>query len=301
MSSEIRVAVVGYGNVGRRAVEAVEAAPDMTLVGVVEKAPMPQNVGSAGRTPVVNDIALLEDTDLAIVCVPSTLVPQQAAAILERGISTVDAFDIHGAQLLSMKRSFHEICTRKGTRAIVGAGWDPGTDSVVRAIMLAMTPRGITRTSFGPGMSMGHTVAAKAVPGVRNALSLTIPVGNGRHQRHVYVELEEGAHQEEVTAAIKHDPYFSRDETTVEVVRDVSPFEDQGHRAVIERKGVAGVTHNHLMRFEVSCTNPALTAQIMVSAARAATKLQPGAYTLIEVPPLAMLNMSVDEAIMSLV
>ena len=57
-----------------------------------------------------------------------------------------------------------------------------------------------------------------------------------------------------------------------------------GHGVVIERKAVSGQTHNQLMRFEMRINNPALTAQIMVSAARASVKQQPGAYTMLEIP-----------------
>ena len=99
--------------------------------------------------------------------------------------------------------------------AIVSAGWDPGTDSIVRAVFEAMAPRGITYTNFGPGMSMGHSVAARAVEGVRDALSLTTPAGQGAHRRMVYVELEPGASLAQVTDAILADPYFKNDDTRV--------------------------------------------------------------------------------------
>ena len=69
----------------------------------------------------------------------------------------------------------------------MAAGWDPGTDSVVRTLLEAMAPKGHTYTNFGPGMSMGHTVAVKAIPGVKDALSMTIPLGTGIHRRMVYV------------------------------------------------------------------------------------------------------------------
>ena len=36
--SKIRVAVVGYGNIGKCAIEALEAASDMEVVGVVRRA-----------------------------------------------------------------------------------------------------------------------------------------------------------------------------------------------------------------------------------------------------------------------
>ena len=60
---------------------------------------------------------------------------------------------------------------------------------------------------------MGHTVAVKAVPGVKAALSMTIPTGTGIHRRMVYIELEDGYVFENVVNAIKSDPYFVNDET----------------------------------------------------------------------------------------
>lgn len=52
----------------------------------------------------------------------------------------------------------------------------------------------------------------------------------------------------------------------------------------MERKGVSGATHNQLFRFEMRINNPALTAQVMVAALRAAARQKPGCYTMIEIP-----------------
>lgn len=297
----IKIAIVGYGNVGRGAVDAVQTSSDMTLVGVVEPDRSQVQAGMPEGTPVVDDIRQLGTIDAAIMCLRSRMVYEHARSVLEMGVSTIDCFDVHGAELLAMKRGFHEICLRTGARAITGAGWDPGTDSVIRSIMLAMTPRGLTSTTFGPGISMGHTAAVKSLPGVRDALSLTIPVGSGVHRRQVYVELEDRAQEEEIRTVIRNDPYFMNDETTVDIVEDVTPLVDHGHGARIERVGVAGKTHNQHMRYVVRCTNPALTGQVMVAAARAAMKMAPGAYTLIEIPPVFMLDMDTDEAVSRLV
>jgi len=76
--------------------------------------------------------------------------------------------------------------------SVISAGWDPGSDSVIRTLLETLAPRGITYTNFGPGMSMGHTVAVKAIAGVRAALFMTIPAGTGVHCRMVYIELQEG-------------------------------------------------------------------------------------------------------------
>ena len=207
--------------------------------------------------------------------------------VLERGINTVDPYDVHGVWDTLQEMDAH---ARKGNAsAIISAGWDPGSDSIIRALMLACVPRGITHTNFGPGMSMGHTVAAKAIPGVANALSMTIPLGEGLHRRMVYVELAEGTDFKTVEAAIKADPYFAHDETHVFQVDDVKQLIDRGHSVLLTRKGVSGITDNQNISFSMNINNPALTSQIMVSCARAATRQAPGARTMLEIPVIDML------------
>lgn len=93
--------------------------------------------------------------------------------------------------------------------------------------MLAMAPKGITYTNFGPGMSMGHSVVARSKEGVADALSLTIPTGSGVHRRMVYVVLKEGAKFSDVEFAIKSDSYFSHDDTRVLQVPDIDVLKDR--------------------------------------------------------------------------
>ncbi len=282
----MRVAVIGLGNVGRFAVEAVQAAEDMELAGIVRRqssAPK-QNID----TLVVTDIRDLGPVDVALLCTPSRTVPPLTKEILGLGINTVDCYDIHG-ELVNLRRELATVAKENNAVAVLAAGWDPGTDSVIRALLEAMAPKGITYTNFGPGMSMGHTTAVKALPGVKDALSMTIPIGTGLHRRIVYVVLEEGAQFSEVERTIKEDPYFVHDETHVRQVPDVQQLMDVGHGVTIERKGVSGATHNQLFQWDMRINNPALTAQIMVAAARAAVRQQPGAYTLIEIPLVDLL------------
>ncbi|MFQ8601240.1 MAG: diaminopimelate dehydrogenase [Oscillospiraceae bacterium] len=149
--------------------------------------------------------------------------------------------------------------------------------------------KGITYTNFGPGMSMGHTVAVKAVEGVKKALSMTIPLGTGIHRRMVYIELEQGYDYADVAARIKSDAYFVNDETHVVAVEDVDQLLDMGHGVNLVRKGVSGSTQNQLFEFNMRINNPALTAQILVSVARASMKQRPGCYTMIELPMIDLL------------
>ncbi|MEG0457132.1 MAG: diaminopimelate dehydrogenase, partial [Oscillospiraceae bacterium] len=87
------------------------------------------------------------------------------------------------SQIYDLKISLDKICKENNTVSIVSAGWDPGSDSIVRTLLEACAPKGITYTNFGPGMSMGHTVAVKALEGVKKALSMTIPLGTSIHRR----------------------------------------------------------------------------------------------------------------------
>ncbi len=289
---KIKAAVIGYGNIGRFVVEALEAASDFEIAGIVRRAAS----AATGTQPaeiaqykVVDDIAALGNVDVAVVCSPSREVERVVGGILASGICTVDSFDIH-TEIVATRARLDTIARAHNASAVISAGWDPGSDSVVRALLEACAPNGLTYTNFGPGMSMGHSVAARAIPGVGNALSMTIPTGTGVHRRMVYVELADGASFEKVAAAIKADPYFAHDDTRVQQVESVAALRDMGHGVQLTRKGVAGRTHNQLFEFSMRINNPAVTAQILVSSARAAVRLkargESGARTMIEIAPI---------------
>ena len=278
-----RAAVIGYGNIGKYALQALQAAPDFEIAGIVRRqgsANCPQEL--AGY-PVVSHVTDLQNVDVAILATPTRKVEEYALECLAAGINTVDSFDIH-TQIVDLRRTLNEAAQAAGKACIISAGWDPGSDSIVRTLLQAIAPKGLTYTNFGPGMSMGHSVCVRSKEGVRDALSMTIPKGEGVHRRMVYVELEEGASLEEVTAAIKADPYFSSDETYVFEVDSVDAVRDMGHGVNLTRKGVSGQTQNQLFEFNMRINNPALTGQVLVCAARAVTRQQPGAYTMIEIP-----------------
>lgn len=277
-----RVAVIGYGNIGRFALDALQEAPDLELAGVVRRDPS-QRADIDSRIPVAGRVSDLGKVDVALLCTPTRSAPDQAAALLAQGVRTVDSYDIHG-QLVDVKQRLDVVAREHQTAAIVAAGWDPGTDSILRAMLEFMAPKGITYTNFGPGMSMGHSVAVRAIEGVRDAISITVPLGQGLHRRLVYVELEEGADFQAVRSRILEDPYFKNDDTRVQQVPRVRDLVDMGHGVRLERKGVSGRTHNQLFTFDMRINNPALTAQIMVAAARAVMRQAPGAYTVLEVP-----------------
>ncbi|MCL2212480.1 MAG: diaminopimelate dehydrogenase [Oscillospiraceae bacterium] len=280
-----KVVIVGYGNIGQYAHKAVDVAPDMEVVGIVEPNLSEKTVDGI---PVVANIADIAPCDVALLCTPSRSVPDLAEPLLRKGIATVDSYDIHN-DIFEQQQRMSAAAKAGGTVAVTAAGWDPGTDSVIRVLLEAMLPKGITYTDFGPGMSMGHSVVARSVAGVADALSMTIPTGTGVHRRMVYITLEVGADFATVAAAIKADSYFCNDDTHVILAEDIDALRDMGHGVRIERKGVSGDTHNQKVGFDMSINNPALTSQIMVSCARAAFRQVPGCYTMPELPPIDLL------------
>lgn len=296
---KIRAAVVGYGNIGHFTVQALQAAPDFEIAGIVRR-----KVGEIPLelTPykVVTDIREFGDVDVAILATPTREVEKYALEYLSMGINTVDSFDIH-ASIVDLRRSLDAAAKANGRVAVISAGWDPGSDSVVRTLMEAAAPKGLTYTNFGPGMSMGHTVCVKSKPGVKDALSMTMPLGDGVHRRMVYVELEDGARLEDVAAAVKADPYFASDETHVMAVESVDAVKDMGHGVHMVRKGVSGTTQNQHFEFNMTINNPALTAQLLVAVARASMKLNPGAYTMVEIPVIDLLPGDREDLIRHLV
>ena len=284
----MKIAILGYGNIGRAAEQAIKAAPDMELAGIYHH----------------NDNLDEIQADVVLLCTPTREVEGFAQKLLAKGICTVDSFDIHN-QIYPLRQSLKAVAEAHQAVSVISAGWDPGSDSVVRALLLALAPQGITYTNFGPGRSMGHTVAANAIPGLKDALSMTIPLGTGVHRRMVYVELEEGADKAKVEALLKADEYFAHDETHMVVVDSVAALNNVAHGVNLQRHGVSGETHNQRFEFNMQINNPALTAQVMVSCARAAVRLQAkqqyGAYTMIELPPIALLPGDEEQLIRQLV
>ena len=294
---KIRAAIVGFGNIGQHALQALNAAADFEVAGIVRRN---ATADTQSDCPVVDHIDKLQNVDVAILCGPTRSIGQTATEILAKGINTVDSFDIH-PKILELKKTLDPVAKQGKATAIIAAGWDPGSDSIIRTLMLAMAPKGITYTNFGPGMSMGHTVAVKAITGVKDALSITVPLGTGIHRRLVYVELLDGVDFSAIVKAVKEDPYFSSDETHVKQVDSIEAIKDTGHGVHMVHKGVSGVTQNQLFEYTMRINNPALTAQFLISAARASMKQASGAYTVIEVPPVYFLDGDLDKLIEKLV
>lgn len=293
---KIKAAVHSLGNIGRHVIDCLLRAPDFEVLGIVRR---PESVGTQVlERQNVPDFASIDELiiskgkpDVVILCGPSRNVPEDARQYLAKGICTIDSFDIHD-RVPEVVQTLDEIAKKNNCAAITAAGWDPGTDSLIRAVFEAMVPVGVTFTNFGRGRSMGHSVAARAIEGVANATSITIPIGGGRHSRLVYVLPKPGRSFDKIKELLAADPYFSHDPLDVRQVsseEELNAVADNSHGVLMERVGASGSTSNQHLTFDMRIDNPALTSQVLVSCARAITRMGKGCFTLIDIPPVYLL------------
>ncbi len=283
---KISVAIIGWGNVGRGCKRAIAENPDLFLAGVVRR---PVSLGkqdpSLDNVKVVADIKELGKVDVALLSIPSREVPERIKEYQAMGICTVDSFDEHD-RIVALKKDLDINAKAKKVVSIFATGWDPGTDSAIRAVMKVASYMGHTTTTFGGekgGRSMGHTVAVKTIAGVKDAVALTLANGRGKQKRRVYVQLEAGADPETVAKAIQTDAYFRTEPTEVLFVKKIDKYNTLHHEGELERTGMQAN-----QRYTVEGNNPELTANIMVSCARACVASRDrgefGTYTFIERP-----------------
>jgi diaminopimelate dehydrogenase len=284
--SDLRVAVVGLGRVGIACARGLTATQGLALRTVVRRPeslslPLPPGV----PVSVVRcDAGSLREVDGALVCVPRERIVDVARQILSQGVPLVEAAQVHGEEFERHREAIHREAVRHRRPAVVGAGWDPGMLPLLRAWLALLVPKGHTTARLRPAASLHHTLAARNVIGVRDALCTELGGPAGRVQRYVYVELEPGADLEQTSATLRADPLFLDEETLVLPVESVAALEEEGHGVVLERWGeAAGVKHQRFL-LEARVDPIVLTAQVMLAAARALPALAPGAHTLLDIP-----------------
>ncbi len=294
----LRLAIIGFGRVGKACAEVIHESHDLALAGVVRRpesmgCPLPERFRNI---PVVSQIAQIPDLHGALICVPTMEAVAADQACLQQGVPVVDCATLHGGSLHVHKEVVHRVALHHGVPAVVGAGWDPGALSLFRALFALMAPGGSTETRHRTGISLHHTTMVQKVAGVKDALCAERRTGEGKLQRYVYVELEKGANEDRVAQAIRADPLFLGEETFVFPVESVAALEQEGRGVVLERRGAPRQLGHQQFLLEARFDESVLTAQIMVAAARALPRLKPGAYSLLDVPVSAMWGSGSEKA-----
>lgn len=266
----IRLAVVGFGRLGRACIEAVQTAADLELAGVVRRAEQARHAlpKPYAQVKVADHVAALGAVDGALVCVPPEAMVDVAREILRQKVPVVECAAVDEATLRHHLEALHAVAVDKKVPAILGAGWSPGALSLFQNLFQLLIPKGETEITYRPGISLHHSAAAREVPGVRDALCAELRSADGRPQRYVYVELAPGADLDSVSRAIAADPLFLGEETQVFPVDSLANLEQEGHGIVLSRHGTAGPGIHDSLLLEGRFDRYAFSARIMLDAAR---------------------------------
>jgi len=280
----LSLAVVGFGKVGKVCVEALLDSKDLVLAAVVRRpGSLAQSLPEAFRKiPVVSHVAQVQTVEAALLCVPSFQVLDAAHECLQHGVPIVESSVLHSEAFQAHREGIHRLALRHKVPAIVGAGWDPGALSLFRSLFALLAPEGYTETSHRVGVSLHHTAMARQIAGVKEALCTEQRATNGRRQRYVYVELEQGIDAARVMGAIRADPLFLGEETLVFPVESVAALEQEGRGVLLERRGAPGRLGHQQFLLEARYDESLLTAHMMIAAARSLPQLKPGAHSFLD-------------------
>lgn len=318
----IRLAIAGYGNLGRGVEYAVRQNSDMTLAGVFTRRD-PSTVKTVTGAPVFSlaDIAAHKgDIDVLIVCGGSaTDLPKQTPA-LAADFCVVDSFDTH-ANIPAHFAAVDAAAKAGGTLGAISVGWDPGLFSLARAYGGAILPQGEAYTFWGRGVSQGHSDAIRRIDGVLDARQYTVPVESAvaavragenptlsvreKHTRECFVVAAEGADRARIEREIKEMPnYFADYDTTVHFISMEELKRDHAgipHGGSVIRSGKTGDGSNtHVAELSLKLdSNPEFTSSVLVAVARAVYRLRAegktGCVTVLDIPPAYLSPLSGEE------
>ena len=319
----MKIAIYGYGNLGRGVECAVKYHGDMELVGVFTRRD-PATVKTVSGAPVyhIDSISEFKDKiDVLILCGGSATDLPEMTPALARDFNVVDSFDTHAKipeHFAKVDKAAKENCHT----ALISAGWDPGLFSILRTYSSAVLPNGKDYTFWGRGVSQGHSDAIRRIDGVLDARQYTVPVEsaidavrNGecpefttreKHKRECYVVAAEGADKARIEWEIKTMPnYFADYDTTVTFVSAEelrANHKGLPHGGHVIRNGNTGFEgeNTHTIEFSLRLdSNPEFTSSVLVAYARAINRMYRrcdyGCKTVLDVAPADLSLMSGDE------
>lgn len=309
-ATPIRVAINGYGNLGRGVEKAVLAAPDMDVVVIFTRRDPDSLETICGKTASLHDMAkYVDEVDVCINCGGSAtdLIDQSPEAV--RYFHVVDSFDTH-AKIPQHFATMDEAATQADHLAVIASGWDPGLFSLNRVIAEGVLGTGSTYTFWGRGVSQGHSDALRRIPGVMDAKQYTVPVQEvvdrihageqpelttrEKHLRECYVVAEEGADLDAIeNAIVTMENYFADYDTTVTFISAEELQRDHAalpHGGQVIRTGETSPGTTQVMSFTLNLdSNPEFTGAMLTATARAVSRLaqqgERGARTVLDIAP----------------
>lgn len=288
----INIGVVGYGNVGKGVVSALKNSSDCVCVGVFTRRDPKSVCGCDVNAYGIAELKKFKDKiDVLILCYGSASDLPKASLRFLKDFCTVDSFDTH-SQIDEYYSRTEKTAKENDKFCIIGAGWDPGMFSLMRAMLSSISPSAEVSTFWGKGVSRGHSEAAKGVDGVKDAVSFTVPLSK-THKRICYVTLKNGTDVKKVAKSIKSiGSYFSADDTTVRVVGDAKMNKlkrHTEHRGRVACSGSTSPKKKFAAEFSLNIgSNAEYTGCVLVAYARAAATLykegKRGAATVLDIP-----------------
>ena len=309
-----RVAILGYGNLGKGAEAAIARNDDLELVAVFTRR---DPAALTLRTPgvpvysVEKAPALRDAIDVLLLCGGSaTDLPVQTPEYAGL-FNVVDSFDTH-AKIPDHFAAVDAAAQAAGKVALISCGWDPGMFSLARVYARSVLPQGKDETFWGRGVSQGHSDAIRRIEGVLDARQYTVPIpaaleavrrgeqpeltARQKHLRECYVVAAEGADKARIEREIKTMPYyFDEYDTTVTFISAEEMARDHAglpHGGSVLRSGVTGWDgeHKHTIEFSLKLdSNPEFTGSVLAACARALHRMSregmTGCKTLLDVAP----------------
>lgn len=323
MDKKIRVAICGYGNLGKGVQKQLAKNDDMELVAIFTRR-NPKDMEkqtSAKVLPISEVMEWVEKVDVMIMCGGSaTDLPVQVPEFA-KCFNTVDSFDTH-AKIPEYLKNVDVEARKGGNVSIISVGWDPGMFSNMRAYADAILPYSHTYTFWGKGVSQGHSDAIRRIKGVKDARQYTIPVQEAmervrtgenpelltreKHTRECFVVAEDGADLAAIEKEIVTMPnYFADYDTTVHFISQEELNKEHSglpHGGSVISCGVTGDTNKQVIEYSLNLdSNPEFTGSVLVAYARAAYRMKQegmiGAKTVLDVPPIMLNISSRDEVI----
>ena len=324
MTNPIRVAILGYGNLGKGVELSLRQNPDMRLVAFFTRRAPESLRTMTPDVPVYHVDELLShkaDIDVVILCGGSaTDLPVQSVEYAKH-FNIVDSFDNHSK--IPEHYASVDASAREGAKtALISVGWDPGMFSLQRLLGNCILPDGHDYTFWGKGVSQGHSDAIRRIEGVANAKQYTIPVEDAltrvragedpvlttreKHTRECFVVAKEGADLARIEREIVTMPaYFADYDTTVHFITAEEMARDHAgipHGGFVLRTGVTGEHGETRQMIEYSLklgSNPEFTASVLVCCARAVVRMDRegmhGCKTIFDVPPAYLSPKSGEE------
>ena len=190
-----RVVIVGFGALGKACAQLAATDPRLEVAGFVRRAahvdaPRPAPFHAIAAVAHVSELARI---DAALVCVPASAVAHVAHDLIQREMPVVECAALHGAAYDAHADGMRRLASHYRVPVLVGAGWDPGTPSLMRGLFAALIPKGNTDIAEHAGMHTHHTTLEQSIPGVKRAMATEVRTSDGKLQRYVYVEPEAGA------------------------------------------------------------------------------------------------------------